>query len=99
MNHKRPIAVFDMDGVLVRQRSSWRIIHEAVGTSNEHSFRAYIRGEIDDEEFMERDIRLWIDKGVRKISQVKVLLEQADLMNGFHRCLKELKEIGFGKID
>lgn len=91
----KPIVVFDMDGVLVHQRSSWRIVHEMVGTSNEDSFQAYLLGEIDDEEFMERDIRLWKSKGVRKISQVIELLEKAVLMDGFHTCMKDLKDNGF----
>lgn len=94
MNVKKPIAVFDMDGVLVRERSSWRIIHESVGTSNEHSFQAYIRGEIDDEEFMEKDIGLWIDKGIRTISQIARLLDVVEPMEGFHRCFKELRGHG-----
>jgi phosphoserine phosphatase len=94
MKTAKPIVVFDMDGVLVHERSSWRIIHEAVGTSNEHSFQAYIRGEIDDEEFMERDIRLWIDMGIVNISQIRELLDRVDLMSGFHHCFEALNERG-----
>ncbi len=49
-----------MDGVLVLQRSSWRIIHRELGTDNEDSFTAYMKGEIDDREFMRRDIGKWL---------------------------------------
>ena len=94
MTDRKPIAVFDMDGVLIRQRSSWRIVHEAVGTSNEHSFQAYIREEIDDEEFMKRDIALWMNKGILTISQIGELLDRAEPMEGFDPCLRDLKDNG-----
>jgi HAD superfamily PSPase-like hydrolase len=56
----RPLVAFDMDGVLVEERSSWRRIHHHLGTDNEDSFLAYMRGEIDDLEFMARDIKMWL---------------------------------------
>ena len=56
----RPLIVFDMDGVLVEERSSWRRIHNHLGTDNEDSFFAYMRGDINDLEFMAKDIKRWL---------------------------------------
>jgi phosphoserine phosphatase len=95
MKASGPIAVFDMDGVLIRQRSSWRIIHHRLGTDNEDSFVAYIQGEIDDMEFMRRDIRLWNGMGLRNIRDVEEALEDALLMEGFHECMELLREKGY----
>jgi phosphoserine phosphatase len=94
MMKKRPLVVFDMDGVLIHHRSSWRLVHEAVGTSNERSFQAYLRNEIDDEEFMRRDIRLWIDKGLTSIGEVGKILETASRMEGLKDCMDRLKDRG-----
>jgi phosphoserine phosphatase len=94
MSESKPIAVFDMDGVLVHQRSSWRIVHDALGTSNEHSFQAYMRGDIDDEEFMLRDIDLWLKKGIRTISQVADILKKAVPVKGWEECFGDLKREG-----
>jgi len=90
-----PMAVFDMDGVLIHQRSSWRIVHDRLGTNNEGSFFAYMRGEIDDHEFMRRDIYLWRGRGINSLTDVEVAIEDAVLMEGFHECMKLLKERGF----
>jgi phosphoserine phosphatase len=95
MKEKGPIVVFDMDGVLVHQRSSWRIVHDRLGTNNEDSFIAYIRGEIDDLEFMRRDIRLWSGKGLKNIKDVETAIEDALLMEGFPECMELLKEEGY----
>lgn len=53
------LIVFDMDGVLVEERSSWRVVHDWLGTQNEDSYRLYEEGRIDDMEFMRRDIIRW----------------------------------------
>ncbi|MGA1849114.1 MAG: HAD-IB family phosphatase [Thermoplasmatota archaeon] len=95
MNGSGPIAVFDMDGVLVHQRSSWRIVHDRLGTSNEDSFIAYIRGEIDDLEFMRRDISLWMGKGLMNIQDVEAAIDDAILIPGFIECMELLKEEGY----
>jgi phosphoserine phosphatase len=93
MMKKRPLVVFDMDGVLIHHRSSWRLVHEAVGTSNERSFQAYLRNEIDDEEFMRRDISLWMERGISSVTQVERLLDSASRMNGIEDCMGRLKAL------
>jgi phosphoserine phosphatase len=56
------LVVFDMDGVIADVGSSWVHVHESFGVNNDHSLRAYLRGEINDVEFIQRDIKLWKDK-------------------------------------
>jgi len=53
------LAVFDMDGVLIDARSSWVLVHRHFGTDNEDSLEAFLRGEIDDHEFIRRDVERW----------------------------------------
>lgn len=96
---KHPLAVFDMDGVLVYPRSSWRVVHDALGTSNEHSFELYMEGKIDDEEFMARDIALW--KGVMErpdVDTIRKMMDNVPIMNGFDEALDELKGNGIETV-
>lgn len=96
MNKGKPLVVFDMDGVLVNERSSWRIIHNYLGTSNEDSFQAYIRGEIDDIEFMRRDIKKWrnADPSINRES-IQRILDGSTPMKGFPSIIKDLRSMGF----
>lgn len=59
MGKRFDLVAFDMDGVLFDHRSSWAWIHEQYGVNNEESFNAFVNGEIDEPEFMRRDIALW----------------------------------------
>ncbi len=54
------LVAFDMDGVLVRYPSSWTWVHHHFGVTNETALDEYVKGHIDDREFMRRDISLWI---------------------------------------
>ena len=60
--------VFDCDGVLSDNGSSWKLIHNHFGTgfddggSHERILGKFLDGEISEEEFVEHDIGLW--KGV-----------------------------------
>lgn len=57
---KFDLVAFDMDGVLVDYLSSWTWVHDRFGVSNEESVISFMDGEIDDLEFMRRDIGLWL---------------------------------------
>jgi phosphoserine phosphatase len=85
------LVLFDMDGVLTDTVSSWRFIHEHFGVSNEHSVRAYVSGEIDDMEFIRRDVDLWRTDGTLIHSDVlKELLYQIPIMAGAKTCVQWL---------
>ncbi len=53
------LVAFDMDGVLVDHVSSWAAVHDALGTQNSGAVASYLAGEIDDREFILRDVALW----------------------------------------
>ena len=56
------LVCFDLDGVLIEAQSSWVAVHEAFGVRNEDSLRLFLHGEISEEEFIRRDVALWIKK-------------------------------------
>ncbi len=95
MSSDRKLIIFDMDGVLVDVVSSWVWVHQHFGVNNDESLEAYLRGEIDDMEFMRRDIALWRkqDPYLSKGYIVEVLKE-VPLMKGCRECLETLKEKG-----
>ena len=53
--------VFDCDGVLADNGSSWQTIHEHFGTDNNESLALFLAREISEAEFVEDDIRRWRD--------------------------------------
>ena len=56
---KYDLVCFDMDGVLTDIRSSWHWMHLCLDVDNEETYHAFCNGEIDEKEFMRRDIALW----------------------------------------
>ena len=70
------LVCFDMDGVLTTVRSSWCWIHTCMGVDNEKSYRAFVNQEIDEPEFMRRDIGMW--------KAVKPDISKKDLIRFFH---------------
>ena len=59
MGRKYDLAVFDMDGTLTKVNSSWRYILEEFGGDNHETYLQWVNGEIDESEFMRRDIAIW----------------------------------------
>lgn len=91
----RLLVVFDMDGVLIHERSSWGMVHESLGTSNEASHEAYLTDRIDDMEFMRRDIALW--RSARPditIYDINKVLSKATPMEGLDECVHGLRTAG-----
>lgn len=88
MTSNSELVVFDMDGVLVDVRSSWAWVHDHFEVNNEDSLKAYMNGEIDDLEFIRRDINLWkeIDGRICREDITKIL-EDVPLMDGFEECI------------
>ena len=90
------LVVFDMDGVLADVESSWVHVHKRFGVNNDNSFRAYLRGEIDDLEFIRSDIRLWMDKDPRvNAAKIMNILGEVPLMPGAIETIHELRNRGF----
>ncbi|HEX2022768.1 MAG TPA: HAD family phosphatase [Candidatus Thermoplasmatota archaeon] len=88
------LVIFDMDGTLV-DASSWEIVHAAHGVSNDHNWRRYQRGELDDVEFMRSDIALWHVGGREvHVEDVARMLERAPLMPGAREVVAGLRARG-----
>lgn len=91
---KPKLVVFDLDGVLVDIESSWCWVHKYFGVNNDESLRAYLKGEIDDEEFMKRDIALWLRNGKLKLSELGNILREVPLMGGAKETVSKLSRAG-----
>jgi len=93
-NHdKIELVVFDMDGVIIDTISSWKYIHDYFETSNDHSVDDYLKGKIDDLEFIRRDALLWQENG-RSITKNKLreIVSDVPLMKGAKECIDLLKK-------
>jgi len=92
---KLELVVFDMDGVLTDILSSWKYIHDYFNTSNEKSVDLYVRGKIDDKEFIRRDAELWkINGRPLKKEQLENILKEIPLMKGAKETVDFLKKNG-----
>lgn len=87
------LVVFDMDGVLTDTISSWKYIHDYFGSSNERSVDEYLKGKIDDMEFIKRDVSLWREHG-RPVTKDKLvdILSGVPLMKGAKECITVLRD-------
>jgi phosphoserine phosphatase len=89
------LVVFDMDGVLADIQSSWVYVHDHFGVNNEHSLYAYLRGDIDDLEFIRRDIHLWKDMDPEvSVEKIRKVLASVPLMPGATLAVRQLHESG-----
>lgn len=86
------LAVFDMDGVLIDARSSWVLVHRHFGTDNEDSLEAFLRGEIDDHEFIRRDVERW-SRGSGRVRYDEVI-GVLDLAVPFRGAIETLQALG-----
>lgn len=86
------LVIFDMDGVLVDVWSSWGFVHHYFGLNNEPSLKEYMEGKIDDKEFMRRDIKIWMSKGIKNVAQLQPVYAKIPIMQGAAECVAELKK-------
>ena len=92
---KFDLVAFDMDGVLVDYLSSWTWVHDRFGVSNEESVISFMDGEIDDLEFMRRDIALWLrHRPGLGIPEVERELVRLPINPGIGATVQALKEKG-----
>ena len=93
--------VFDCDGVLSDNGSSWQNIHRKFGTdlgddgAHRETLEKFLDGEISEEKFVEHDIRLW--KSVKpQIHRDEVMrcYSGLSLMDGSREVVEELQRRG-----
>ncbi len=93
--------VFDCDGVLSDNGSSWQNIHKQFGTddgddgSHRETLEMFLDGKITEDEFVEHDIRLW--KSVKKEihrDDIMRCYSGVGLMEGARDVVEELQSRG-----
>lgn len=93
------LACFDMDGTLTRVRSSWQWVHECFGVDSEPNYRAFVNGEIDELEFMRRDIGLWTSKNPEvTISDIARTFRDMPLVDGIQETVACLHDNGIACV-
>ncbi len=89
------VAIFDLDGTLTTERSSWRFLHERLGIWRGRAERyqeQYLRGEIDYVTFCELDAREWAGIAAAK---VEAIAGEIALARGVPETVAELRRLGF----
>ncbi|HZY69908.1 MAG TPA: HAD-IB family phosphatase [Thermoplasmata archaeon] len=85
----------DMDGTLVDVASSWGAVHEHFGDRNDEGLRRFLANEIDDEEFIRSDVRLWWKhRPDLTIDEIEAILKDVPLMPGAEALIRGLKKKG-----
>jgi len=86
---------FDMDGTLVDVVSSWAAVHEHFGESNSESVRLFMTDQIDDVEFLRRDIEIWWRHNPNiSVQDLDRILAPVPLMPGAHALFEALHARG-----
>lgn len=96
---KYDLVCFDMDGTLTRLRSSWCWIHQCFDVDNGPAYQAFIDGEIDEPEFMRRDIALWLGKKPDlTVDEIAVLFRDMPLIGGIQETIACLSANGIRSV-
>lgn len=89
------LVAFDMDGTLVDTTSSWKWVHDHFGESNAVALQQFLSDQIDDEEFIRRDIELWWQhEPDLTIEDLEEILARVPLMPGAHALFDGLRAHG-----
>jgi len=87
--------VFDCDGVLADNGSSWLAIHDYFGTENRETLELFLDGKVSEEEFVEADIRIWreVQEEIKK-DDIMRCYSGIKLIQGAREVVEELKNRG-----
>ena len=86
------LVAFDMDGTLVDAKSSWAAIHDHFGDHNDEGLRLFNTGQIDDHEFLRRDIAVWWrHRPDLTMDELEEILDRVPLMPGARPLLQALR--------
>ncbi|HUR69642.1 MAG TPA: HAD family phosphatase [Candidatus Thermoplasmatota archaeon] len=86
------LVLLDMDGTLVHG-STWEVLHEHFGVSNETNWLRYQRGELNDHEFVKSDVALWrIHETPVHVDEIdRILHQHARVMDGAKALVDALR--------
>lgn len=86
---------FDMDGTLVNVESSWASVHAHFGEKNTEALTLFLNDQIDDDEFIRRDIRIWRKHAPDlRVQDLEKILATVPLMPGALALLNGLRDRG-----
>ena len=86
------VIIFDMDGVILEESSSWVVIHRYFNVDNHSNLQDYLKEKIDYKEFMKRDISLWPRVNIKTIEK---LFDNIKINRNFEQIIKECKQKGY----
>jgi phosphoserine phosphatase len=87
------LAVFDLDGTLIKPRSSWRYLHEKLGTwkSAGKNAELFYGGKMMWEEWARKDAGLWAGRHVDKIERIA---RKCPTVHGAKETVNKLRDAG-----
>jgi len=94
------VLAFDLDGVLVKCRSSWRYLHLRFGSitivESRDDARAFLEGRISYEEWMRRDLEAIIESAGRRLSREEIVnvFRDSELEEGAEEVVNYAKALG-----
>ncbi len=97
MGKRVRIVLFDMDGVLVKIRSSWEYLHQYFGVEDRARsiMKAFEKGEFDYIEWMKLDTGLWIERaGKIHVSELIEILGKVPINDDAKTIAVELHKRG-----
>jgi len=100
LNYK--LIFFDLDGTLIKCKSSWELVHEHFGTLDKakKALEEYRVRKISYQEFMVKDISSWMKKKKKRIhiKEIEEILKDYELNTGAKDVVSELKRRGLKVI-
>jgi phosphoserine phosphatase len=89
------LVALDMDGTLVDVESSWASVHAYFGERNDEGLRRFNANEIDDEEFIRSDVRIWWKhRPDLAVDELEEILQGVPLMPGADALVRGLHAQG-----
>ncbi len=91
--------IFDMDGTLTEDPSSWQYVHDRLGINNHNAFNLYRKGMISYYDFFINDIRAWLSRYPRlNRKDVQSVLDEIPVRPGLKDMSEAMHENGIMEV-